>query len=208
MRIEQIAPPVSPKTDWTLTLEDGSTLHAYADAMIDFSLHTGMELSDEQLNALRRAASRTKFQDRTVKLLSLRPYSQRELRKKLLSQGASAEETEEILSWAENLGLLCDLDYAKSIVHTYSTRGYGVYKIRDELYRRGIPKSLWEEALKALPEPDAAIDAYLDLHLNRNDRNAIKRAADTLARRGYSWSDISDGLRRHHIPDELHDYEV
>jgi len=32
-------------------------------------------------------------------------------------------------------------------------------------------------------------------------------AADALARRGYSWSDISDGLRRHRLTDELDDYD-
>lgn len=208
MRIEQIKPPTPPKTYWTLILEDGSTLRAYESAMMDFALHSDMELSEKQLETLRSAASRTKLRERAVNILSLRPHSRGELRKKLLLKGATEEDVEEILSWAENIGLLCDADYAKSIVRTYSARGYGLYKIRDELYRRDVPKFLWEEALEALPDSDAGIDAYLERHLTSNDRKAIKRAADALARRGYSWSDISDGLRRHRIPDELEDYEV
>lgn len=208
MRIEQITPPAPPKAYWTLTLEDGSTLRAYEGAMMDYALHSGMELSDKQLESLRSNASRSKLRERAINILSLRPHSRGELRKKLLFKGATEEEAEDILSWAEGIGLLCDADFAKSIVRTYAARGYGLYKIRDELYRRDIPKSLWEEALKALPDSTAGIDAYLERHLKSNDRKAIKRAADALARRGYSWSDISDGLRRHRITDELDDDEV
>lgn len=209
MRIEHITPPAPPKTYWTLTLDDGSTLRAYEASMVDFALHSDMELSDEQLDALRSAASHSKLRERAINILSLRAHSRGELRKKLLSKGnPMPDEVEAVLDWAEQIGLLCDLDFAKSVVRSYSARGYGPYKIRDELYRREIPKSLWDDALEELPDSDDGIDAYLERHLKSNDRKAIKRAADALARRGYSWSDISDGLRRHRVPDELEHYEV
>lgn len=207
MQIEHISPPAPPKTYWTLTLADGTTLRAYEAAMMDYALHVGMELSEDQTDVLIRMASRAKVRERTVAILSLRPHSRGELQKKLLAKGATEEETEDALDWAERIGLLCDAEVAKGIVRSYSARGYGPYKIRQELYRHGIPKALWDEALETLPEPDTGIDAYLDRHLKSHDRKAIKRAADALARRGYSWSDISDGLRRHRLTDEFDDYD-
>lgn len=207
MRIEHITPPAPPKTYWMLTFEDGSTLRAYEAAMIDYALHVGMELSDEQREVLTHMASGAKLRERAVHILSLRPHSRGELQKKLLAKGATEEDSQDVLDWAERIGLLSDAEVAKGIVRSYSARGYGPYKIREELYRHAIPKSLWDEALETLPEPDTAIDAYLERHLKSHDRKAIKRAADALARRGYSWSGISDGLRRHRLTDELDDYD-
>ena len=43
-----------------------------------------------------------------------------------------------------------------------------------------------------------AIDAFLEKKLKGSrDPKEIKRASDALARRGFSWSEISDGLRRY-----------
>ena len=51
-----------------------------------------------------------------------------------------------------------------------------------------------------MDDPAAAIDAFLDRKLRgtaSGDQKALKRAADALARRGFRWEDIKDGLRRH-----------
>ena len=51
-----------------------------------------------------------------------------------------------------------------------------------------------------MDDPAAAIDAFLDKKLRGTapgDQKALKRAADALARRGFRWEDIKDGLRRH-----------
>lgn len=82
----------------------------------------------------------------------------------------------------------------------YSAKGYGLRKLRDELYRRGVPRELWDEALDRAEDPAEAIDAFLAKKLGDTppeDRRAWKRVSDALARRGYAWSDISEGLRRY-----------
>ena len=98
----------------------------------------------------------------------------------------------------ERLGLLNDAEYARTVVRHYSAKGYGPYKIRDELYRRGVARELWEDALAETADPCAAIDAFLRQKLKGapTDRRELKKASDALARRGYHWSDISEGLRR------------
>ena len=40
------------------------------------------------------------------------------------------------------------LKYARTVVRHYATKGYGPRKIRDELYRRGVPREYWEEAME------------------------------------------------------------
>ena len=78
-------------------------------------------------------------------------------------------------------------------------RGYGEGKIRDEFYRRGIPRELWEEALASACDPSQAIDDFLAKKLSGRtpDRQELKKVSDALARRGYRWSQIREGLRRY-----------
>ena len=84
------------------------------------------------------------------------------------------------------------------MVRDNSAKGFVPYKNRDELYRRGVARELWEDALAETADPCAAIDAFLRQKLKGapTDRRELKKASDALARRGYHWSDISEGLRR------------
>lgn len=206
MRIETITAPIPPKKHWTLSLEDGSRIRLGEDLMIDYALHADMELDEAQESALRAAADRSNLRGKAISMLTQRPYSKGELRRKLEALGATPTQVEEILTWVEEIGLLSERDLAGAIVRHYSAKGCGLYKIRDELYRRMIPKELWEEATAQLSSPDEAIDRYLERHLKDTDRKSVKRAADALARRGFSWSDISEGLRRARRLDDP-DYE-
>lgn len=132
---------------------------------------------------------------RVVNILCARPHSHRELVKKLTDKGVAPETAQELSLWAASIGLLNEADYAAATVRHYSAKGYGPYKIRDELYKRGIPRDLWDAALAHLPSPEEGIAAFLARHLKGTDPKSKKRAADALARRGFSYRDISDALR-------------
>ena len=128
------------------------------------------------------------------------PFQVEELERKLESWEAAPEEATAICGRLEELGFLNDALYAEQVVRHYSAKGYGLRKLRDELYRRGVPRELWDEALERAEDPAEAIDAFLAKKLGDTppeDRRAWKRASDALARRGYAWSDISEGLRRY-----------
>ena len=67
-------------------------------------------------------------------------------------------------------------------VRHYAAKGYGAGRIRSELYRRGIPRELWDDALQELPEQDDQIDALLRRRLRSDtpDRDELRRASDYL----------------------------
>ena len=94
--------------------------------------------------------------------------------------------------------LLDDKNYAEMLVRHYATKGYGKYRVRDELYRRKVPKDMWDEALLQMPEQDAAIDRFVEKRLKtRNpDRAELKKLSDALTRRGYSWDEIKSAIAR------------
>ncbi|MFQ9473971.1 MAG: regulatory protein RecX [Oscillospiraceae bacterium] len=128
--------------------------------------------------------------------------SRRELERKLRRAGRllRREATAICGRLEEPWAVMNDALYAEQVVRHYSAKGYGLRKLRDELYRRGVPRELWDEALERAEDPAEAIDAFLAKKLGDTppeDRRAWKRASDALARRGYAWSDISEGLRHY-----------
>lgn len=180
-----------------MELEDGDILLVPEGTVADRALYQGMELDEEALEALQDAAFQASLRQRAASLLTARMLSAAQLREKLCAKGASPAQAEEVSQWAETIGLLNDAAYARSLVSHYQARGYGLYKIKDELYRRRIPREYWEEALAELEEPDEAIDRFLSARVtDPEDRKQVKKAADALARRGFSWSQVSEGIAR------------
>ena len=206
MRIEKLSPSRHKQGRWLVQLEDGSLLRVGEAEMLDFSLYAGMELDNAAAGRLLAAARKSRLREKALALLTARPMSRRELIDRLTARPRDREkapladeaQAAETADWLEWLGLLNDAEYARTVVRHYSAKGYGPYKIRDELYRRGVARELWEDALAETADPCAAIDAFLRQKLKGapTDRRELKKASDALARRGYHWSDISEGLRR------------
>lgn len=199
MVIQDLKPSKRVPGRWLAALEDGSILRLGEAQVADFALYAGMELTEEQAQALLAAAHRDGLKEKALELLSRKPLSRRELEQKLEQWDAGEEERLTICDRMEELGFLNDRVYAQRVVSHFSAKGFGVKKLRDELYRRGVPRELWEEALEGAEDPAEAIDAFLARKLagREADRKELKRAADALARRGYPWPDISAALRRY-----------
>lgn len=199
MRIAKLTPSQRKQGRWLVQLENGDLLRLGENEVVAFALYSGMELEEEQLEELRRAEQSSRFKEYALNALSVRPLSCHELRRKLEEKGCPPGQALEITDRLTELGYLNDAVYAETLVKHYAARGYGPYKIREELFRRGVPREYWNEALDGEEDSAGAIDAFLERKLGRieqPDRKDLKRAADALARRGYSWSDISAALRR------------
>ncbi|MCI9352549.1 MAG: regulatory protein RecX [Lawsonibacter sp.] len=200
MVIEELKPSKRVEGRWLAVLEDGSILRVGEGEVIDFALYAGKELSEEEAVRLQDAARRSGLKSKAIELLMRKPQSRKELGRKLTQWEASPEEAEAICDRLEELGYLNEREYAGRIVRHYAQKGFGERKIRDELYRRGVPRELWDEVLDQIQEEDSAsaIDAFLEKKLKgSHDPKDIKKASDALARRGFPWPEISDALRRY-----------
>ena len=198
MRIEELKPSKRVQGRWLAVLEDGSILRVGEGEVIDFALYAGKELTQEEAEQLAASARRTGLKEKTLELLTRKPMSRKELERKLAEWEAGEEETSALCARMEELGFLNDAAYAVQVVRHYSQKGCGEHKLRDELYRRGVPRDLWEEALEQAADPTEAIDAFVRKKLagKEPDRKELKKVADALARRGYGWEEISAALRR------------
>ena len=199
MVIRELKPSEKVQGRWLAVLEDGSILRVGESEVIDFALYAGKELAEEEADALLACAARSGRKAKALELLARKPHSRRELERKLAEWGAEEDETAALCNRMEELGYLNDAAYAAQIVRHYCAKGFGEKKLRDELYRRGIPRALWEEALEQAAEPAEALDAFVAKKLagKTTDRKELQKVSAALARRGYSWSDIRDALGRY-----------
>ena len=195
MRIEKLTPPARPGAPWTLVLETGEKLKVTEGVVADFALYQGGELDQPALEELKEAAFAGALREKTISLLTGRLMSAGQLKEKLRAKGATPRQAEELAAWAQDIGLLNDREYAAALVRHYQDRGYGIYKIKDELCRRKVPREYWEEALEALEEPEEQIHRLLAARLkDPTDPKQVKKASDALVRRGFSWSQVSQGI--------------
>jgi len=136
---------------------------------------------------------------RALKLLEKRDYSRKMLLDKLTEKGASENEAAQVCDWLCDIGAVNDARYAELVVRHYAAKGFGLRRIKEELYRRGIHRDLWEDALAELPETDDTVDRLLSQKLKGWDGNdaALQRAQGYLLRRGYSWEEIRAALERY-----------
>ena len=199
MVIRELKPSQRVQGRWLVALEDGSILRVGEGQVIDFALYAGKELTAEETDSLLSASGREQRRAKALELLSRKPQSRRELEKKLAEWVAEEDETAAVCDRMEQLGYLNDAEYAARVVRHYSAKGFGERKLRDELYRRGVPRDLWTDALEQAEDPSGAIDAFVAKKLagKTPDRQELKKISDALARRGYRWPDISDALRRY-----------
>ena len=164
-----------------------------------FSLYSGRALEEDELAALQKAGSLSSAKARGARMLGERPLSRKELVRRLTEKGETPENAEAAADWLADIGALDEAGYARSVVRHYSGRGYGVQRIRQELYRRGVPREFWEDAMEERSDPEERITAFLNQKMrgHENDPKQLKRAADALLRRGFRWEEIRAGLNRY-----------
>jgi regulatory protein len=200
---------------FTAEFSNGDRFQVNVALIADYSLYTGRLLDEAAFEALKKAAGLYAAKKRALRILGRRQMSRREIIGRLVDKGESLEVAEQTADWLTQIGALNDNEYAASIVRHYAQRGYGEKRIRDELYRRGIDRELWEEALGALPEAEDGAYAYLvsklkGRPLEEDDRKRlaeIKRLTDALCRRGFSWDNARDAVQRYMNTEDLYNDE-
>lgn len=212
MKLAKLEPSSRVEGRWLVWLEDGTLLRIGEADVVSFSLYAGMELDETQLDGLRMAQEQAKLKQKALSLLSARPMSQRELERKLSAnprKKGMPEEGEEqreqrrdmaqqVAQRMAQVGLVNDREYASTVVRHYSRKGYGPAKIRDELYRRGVPRELWDQAMEESNQDDRQLRALVEKKLRGAvpTREELKKVSAYLARRGFGWEEISRVLRQ------------
>lgn len=186
---------------------DGSFAFDVALVLADQAgLRTGDMLSKETQDRLAEDDARHRARGRAVRLLALRDRSQLEVEVGLQTSGFDQAVISETVGWLHHLGYLDDERFAVHYAAEKLRGGWGERRVRVELLRKGLERTLVESALdrEGVNAPAAAegVEALIALARRRFGRQfgldadaAERRLAGFLARRGYDWDAIGAVVR-------------
>lgn len=201
MRIEELKPSARVKGRFLVKLDEGTLLRVTEQEILDYGLYTGKEITIQEAEALEKSGNASALKTKAYNSIARRPLSRHDLEKKLEHWEASPEEIASICDRFEELNLLNDESYARLLATHYHRKGYGQRKIEEQFYQHGISREHWEQALEELDEEEKedAILRFLQQKLKgeQPDKKQLKKVSDALARRGFSWSEIREGVLRY-----------
>ncbi len=206
--LTEITPSEKIPGRWYASFSDGGRLRVNTALIADFSLYAGKEMEEGEYEALKTASEKESAKLRALNILGNRSLSRFEIKDRLIKKGESEQVAEETAAWLERAGLINDFEYARTLCRNYAGKGYGVMKIRDEFYRRGVPREYWEEALSEIPEPEETLDILIERKLRGRtpDKKELDSLRSFLRRRGFSWEEIKAAISRLDLAAE-DDYE-
>ncbi len=136
--------------------------------------------------------------DSAGRMLSHQPLTRQRLCRKLVEKGYDPETADQVVQMLTERGYLDDLAYACRVVDVFKRKGYGILRIRQELFQRGVDRETVQEALTDFETEDQVLDQLLGKKLKgQRDPKAIQKAAAALCRKGYTWEEIRGAIRRY-----------
>ncbi|HEY1069553.1 MAG TPA: regulatory protein RecX [Thermomonas sp.] len=135
---------------------------------------------------------------RALGLLTRREHSRNELVRKLKQRGVEADDAAAAIDRLAEAGWQDDARFAASLVRNRAGSGYGPAYIRAELGTHGLPGELVEAAMTGY-EGDWIDNARQLLQRRHSqalegDRDACRKAADFLLRRGFGMAQVRAAL--------------
>ena len=198
MKIDSVAAQPDRAGRYTVKFDDGAVMRLYRQTVEDFFLYSGKEMDEDEVAKLRIAAGTMSAKMRAVRIVSASSVSKSDLEQRLIQKGESREDAKQAVEWMTNLELLDDEKTAQLIVQRCISKGYGRSRAKQALFEKRIPKELWETVLEDYPDQTEKIVAFLEIKLGDNwDEKDMRRATDSLLRRGHSYQEIRKALQKY-----------
>ena len=166
-------------------------------------LRVGLDLDDDQIEALLLGEEEKKAKEYVFNLLSFRDRSCREVRDRLKEKGYDQEIIDKVIHSLKQSHLLDDEKFALAWGRDRLRKNpMGAKLLRQELWKKGIaPQTIDRTIVQLYDETDEVQFAALAIE-NRKARyrglegqKAYKRMSDFLLRRGFSWDVVREVLQ-------------
>ncbi len=136
-----------------------------------------------------------------AKMVGYKMYTCKEVYRRLIQKGFDEETAEIAVGEFCKAGILNDTEYAKMYIHDASVIGLkGMYRIKQELYAKGIASAIVEKAAETSEiDMEEQLESYVLLKFADKefaDIKDIEKAKAHLARRGYGISDINKCFKK------------
>ncbi len=196
MKITKIARQVKRADRYSVYLDGKYSFSVGETELLKLGLHSGQELTEQELSSFREEGDYGKWFDKTLNLLSYRMRSEWELRDYLKRKKAPEEFTEKILNKLSVNGYVNDEQFAKRWVENRRLlKATSRRKLTMELKQKRIPGDIIDRVLADDKEQVDERELLKELVEKKRARYPDKlKFMQYLARQGYNYDDIKSVL--------------
>lgn len=170
--------------------------------LIDFMLTKGMEVSPELQEKIQQADQAQKAYQSALHYLSYQLRSEKEIYDYLVDKEYE-DYADRVMEKLRDMQLLDDQLYAESFVRTKAAINYhGPLEIRRNLFRKGVPERLIDQALLSEYSEEMRVenarrlaDKQVRKSKNRSNRESRQRISQFLMQKGFDKDTIEEVFR-------------
>lgn len=171
---------------------------------VKFHLETGMEIDADELKALLHEEEFSKAKNYIYGILARRMYTSREILNKLKERGYTDEIIQDVIATMERYGYVNDSFYAEEWIQSrMKSKPKGKIALRQELARKGIDKTIIEDALSQAFDESRESDMALELARRKinsyskdNPAVARRKLQSFLLRRGFGYETVRNVIEQ------------
>lgn len=157
------------------------------------NLKKGVTITPSLFQKIIESEDRFSAREYLFRILSRRDHSRKELQDKAYKKGYSGNFIEEILDEFEQKEYINDSKFALSYASDkFEFNNWGPYKIRTQLFKKGISKQVTEEVIQNVFGDEAIKESMVELiqkkkkrYLREPEEKRRKKVFDFLMRKGY-----------------------
>lgn len=191
----------------SLFADDEYVMAVDPDTWYSLDYSDGSDISEEEFENLKFLIDSRKAYAQALRFLTLRAHSADELYKKLIKKHLP-ECAQFAVEKCRELGFIDDEDFALRFANELLTKKhYGISRIRNELYVKGIDREIIENTLDSLEfDVSQCIIEIIEKKYSDclNDEKCKRRMIAGLIRLGYNYSDIKSALADYDLPEDSH----
>ena len=199
--------PQKRKDRYNIFLDEKFAFGVSLTTLVSQNLKIGSKLDSEQIKKILKGEDFAKLFDSSLKILSLRPRSEKEIkdylaRKISKSQNIKFREAAEsvtiiqILKKLKSLKYLNDLEFANWWTEARAKQSKGPRLIKAELNQKGIDSQIIDKALLSLTNQkelaQKAIEKKIKTWKNLSGDQLKRKIYTHLASRGFDWDTIKE----------------
>lgn len=197
MRITAIKAQVKNTERVSVYLDGKYSFSLTQSQLLEFKIHSGMELTEQQLEDLQKASDYGKLLGRSMEYVMIRPRSIREVRDYLWRKKADPEMADKIIEKLESRGYLGDAAFARSWVRARQlTKPVSKRRLTAELVQKGVAQEFIQQALGGEEAYDEA-EALREIIAKKRKQARYQdeqKLMQYLARQGFGYDLIKSTL--------------
>ena len=183
-----------------LSLSNGEEILIDKDVCAEHSLAVDMKIDSEELKQLKFQSDYVRAKSRALWYLDRMDYSEKALYDKLVLKGFDKKACSAVIAKLVELGLLDDRRYAERLCEKLLNSGNSKRAALQKMRLKGLPYDMCKEILE---ETEADEGDTLSKLIERkyseklSDSNNYHKVYAALVRRGFSYSDVRNALKKY-----------